>query len=103
MAQSARQSGALNEVGQAVNMDVDGFSSLGFQVSGVFTGTVTFKGSVDGVNFGDLAVSTLANGAIFVTTATAVGVWRAAVALRAVRAICTAYTDGLITATIIAS
>ncbi len=96
MAQSAHKTGSITADKTDVTMNVSGFSHVGIQITipSTFSGTVTFKGSIDGVNFADLSVATLADGTTFVTSATNVGVWVANIALQAVRAICTSYSSG---------
>lgn len=50
-----------------------GFGAVGIQISQAFTGTVSFKGSVNGETYGALTVATLAGSSV--TSATAVGQW----------------------------
>jgi hypothetical protein len=55
--------------------DVSGYSSLGIQVSGTWTGTISFEGSVNGGEF--IALNGIAvNGTAIVSSATANGIFR---------------------------
>ncbi len=101
MAASTQQNGVLVAVGQYVTLNTTGFAGIGFQLTGSWVGTVTFSGSVDGVDFTPLTVSPL-DGTTSVTTATANGVWQAGTSLAAVRMVVTAYTSGYIVAWIVA-
>lgn len=85
-----------------VQLSVAGGSAVGFQLTGTFVGTVTFEGTVDGVNWVSLAVQALAEtGTTHVTTATAPGIWTSNVGgLLLVRARMSAYTSGTSTATL---
>lgn len=66
---------------------------VGFQVSGTFVGTVTFKASLDGTNFDAIPVTVAAG--TFASTATAVGIFHTQVrGFKFVRVDCTAYTSG---------
>lgn len=69
----------------AVVLDVAGLGGVGIQITGTFTGTVNFEGSVDGSTF--LALNVVAtNGSSAVTSATAVGAWQGScVGLKTVR------------------
>lgn len=68
-----------------VGLDVSGLGGFGIQITGTFTGTVNFEGSVDGTTF--LALNVVAtNGSSSVTSATAVGAWQGScVGLKLVR------------------
>ena len=63
---------ALNEVISISRLTTWG--NVGIQVTGTWTGTLTFEVSVDGTNFVTLGVTPTAGGAV-VTTATANGAW----------------------------
>ena len=55
--------------------DVSGYSSLGIQISGTWTGTISFEGSVNGGEF--VALNGIAiNGTAIVSSATANGIYR---------------------------
>lgn len=95
---SAIMQSAAGATGVGVNLIVLGYSRLSVQVSGTFTGTVTFKGTTDGVNYLAIGMTSYADTTTVATTATAPGMFYAAVGgLIAVRAEITAYTDGAIT------
>lgn len=83
--------------GNSEDINVAGAGVMGVQITGTFVATLTFRGSVDGINFVDIAAVPIAdpNIATEVTTATAPGIWRLAVSgLTAVRIVCTAFTSG---------
>lgn len=71
-----------------------GGAGIGAQITGTFTGTLQFEGSVDGVTF--VAVNTTPpNSTTPATSATATGVWTGGVGgLRLFRVRCSAYTSG---------
>lgn len=74
-----------------------GFSTVVFQLTGTFTATVTFEGTVDGTNWGAIQVVPTATGTA-ATTATGTGLFRADVrGLAKVRARVSAYTSGNVT------
>ena len=83
--------------GDGTSANVIGFNTVGFQVTGTFTATITFEGSVDGSNWVALE-STKQDDDSRVTTATAPGIFYTTVAhLPSVRARISAYTDGSVT------
>jgi hypothetical protein len=87
---------AATAVGNGLPLNVLRESTVAFQVSGTFVGTVTFEGTVDGVNWASLPVVSMAGGTS-TTTATAPGIYIAACAgLLLVRARVSAYTSGAI-------
>jgi len=61
------------------SLDCEGYSILGVQITGTFTGTVYFEGTVDESTWVSLEAINVASGAK-ATTATAVGVYRMGVA-----------------------
>jgi len=61
------------------SLDCEGYSILGVQITGTFTGTVYFEGTVDKSTWVSLEAINVASGAK-ATTATAVGVYRMGVA-----------------------
>lgn len=74
--------------------------SIGIQLRGTFTATVVFEGSIDGVTYGNLAMTPLA-GTSQVTSATGAGVWTGAAAgLRYVRVRVSNYTSGTVNASL---
>lgn len=104
MAQSVRNSGSLGAVADAaVEIRVEGLPNIGVQLTGTFTATVHFKGTIDGSTWADVGVALLADPTTIVTSATAVGAWQCtAHALVAFQVICTAYTSGTINVALIA-
>lgn len=67
---------------------------VAYQLTGTFSGTVTFEGSVDGTNYVAIAAEPIGGGSS-VTTATAAGIWRVrAGGLHSVRARVSTYTSG---------
>ncbi len=110
MALSAKMTTALSAAGATggwAELYVSGFAYVSFQLQGTFTGTITFYGSSDGVNF--IAMSVIPIAALIdgtaVTTATAEGIWVStrANALTAVKAGFTSYSDGTANITIVAA
>ena len=77
---------AATATGDGNTLSVDGCAAVSFQVSGTFTATVTFEGTVNGANW--VAIQAFpSTGSTGTTTATAAGVWIASCAgLRQVRA-----------------
>lgn len=83
--------------GNGTPQNVSGYSRVGFQVKGVTTATVSFEGTINGVDWVALSVVPLAGGAA-VTTATADGIFTATVSgITSVRARISAWTSGTIT------
>jgi hypothetical protein len=66
--------GQMAVLDATIVLTVGGFGTVGFEIGGTFTGTVTFEGRVGG-GWRALAVATLAVPGTFVTTATAPGSW----------------------------
>lgn len=56
-----------------------GYAAIAFQVTGTFTATVNFECTVDGTNWVALECTSVSNSTTPVTTATAAGIWKAAV------------------------
>lgn len=80
---------------------VAGFGVAGVQVTGTFTATATFKGSVDGTNFDDLKQCTPAGSSTAVSSTTTTGSWQCGVGgYQYLRVVLTAYTSGTATVTI---
>lgn len=74
------------------------YSSLLVQVTGTFSGTVTFQASQDGTNYFDIQGTNKTSGTA-ATTATAAGLYEFKVnGVKRFRANVTAYTSGSITA-----
>lgn len=101
--------GVLRQVftatGHKANLLVAGMSNVGFGLFGTWAGTVTFKGSYDGVTFNTLSVQTYPYNATAVTTATANGSWFVPLpgGLIAVQAVFTSRTSGSVVIAIGAS
>ena len=88
---------AAGATGNGAVIDVRGLAGAAFQVSGTFSGTVTFEATVDGSNWVSLQVANIADGSVG-TTATAAGIYQAGVAgLTKVRARVSAWVSGSIT------
>jgi hypothetical protein len=86
----------------SLDVQVDQADKIGIQlvVPSAFSGTITFEASIDGTNYGSLSVTPVAGGSA-VTSATAAGQWVADCAAYAnVRARCSTFTSGSITATL---
>lgn len=83
-----------------VTLGVSGLAHVAIQITGTFTGTVTFEASIDGITYVALNM-TPPNSVTPATTATAAGLWTGNVGgLAIVRARCSAYTDGTIVVSI---
>ncbi len=93
--------GALNAVVELGDGSPSRASFMAVQVTGTFSATLTFQGTVDGTNW--VALSALPFGSLYdsttaVTTATAAGLFRLDTAgLAGVRVKATAYTSGTAT------
>ena len=91
------ESETLNAENEALTLGTADADSVALQVTGTFTGTITFEASVDGTNYASLAVkaSSQTAAATLVTTTTAVGVFTVNTqGLPYVRARMSAYTSG---------
>jgi hypothetical protein len=73
-------------VGPIVMVDTTGYNSVAMQLTGTFTGTVTFQASNDGSAWSSVTAWPTAGGTAPVTTATAVGHWLIPAAARYIRA-----------------
>lgn len=77
-------------------MDVTGYGSVGLQVTGTFSATVTFEGTIDYQNW--VAMPVLDTAGARQTTATAAGLFTVStVGVVAIRARVSAYTSGSVT------
>jgi hypothetical protein len=92
--------GSLTAVG-SVTMPVDSLTgSVAWQLTGTFSGTVSFEGTVDGVTWEAIAVVPIGTAGVRVLTATTTGIWRAHVAgLTSARARVSIYTSGTVAIT----
>lgn len=80
----------------------DGFETVGVQLSGTFSATVTFEATIDGTNWIAILLTNL-NAGTTATTATAAGLFRFdAKGLFQFRARVSAYTSGNVTVTALA-
>lgn len=93
-------SGLLSTAG----LIVAGFQDLAIQLGGTFVATLQFEGTVDNTTWAALAMHTTALPGTDVTSATATGIWQGDCGgLYAVRVRCSAYTSGLVSASLGAS
>jgi hypothetical protein len=95
---------ALGALNASVAAGCEDAEFVGVQVSGTFSGTLTFQATIDGTNWVTMAVQPLGATAAttWVTTATAAGVWTRPVGgLKQVRVQMTAYTSGSASVTIV--
>ena len=81
---------AVTATGASTAVQVDGGQPAFLQVSGITTATVALQGSVDGTTFATIGTALTADGIITVANAP-----------KYLRANCTAYTSGTITAKIL--
>jgi hypothetical protein len=93
---------AAAATGNGTVFPMGGRQSAVFQVTGTFVGTVTWEGTVDGTNWGGVAVADLASttrARALTTTAPAIVLLDGAGGLQSVRARVSAWTSGTITVT----
>ena len=89
-------SGSLTALNQAVTMNVNGQSTFSVQLTGPFTGTVTFEATLDGTNWIAVTAAAVGTGTL-ASTASAVGLYRGNIASSAqFRVRCSAFTSGTI-------
>ena len=87
----------------SVSLSVRGFGAVGIQVTGTFTGTLTFEGTLDGVTYTTLQVIPY-NTTVAVTTTTGTGMWGGAIGGMSIfRVRMSSYTSGTANVTINAS
>lgn len=87
-------SGSLTALNGVVDIPCAGFKFTGVRLSGTWSGTVTFRGSVDGRGYDTLTVKTF-DGSTTATTATSAGEWRVACSgLTVVRCAMTSFSSG---------
>src|SRR5689334_24109262 len=91
---SASKYSTLGAANATLEIPLGGFGSIGVQIGGAWTGTITFEGTIDHGTWQTLNVAKT-NSTTQVTSTTANGVWVGSVAgLRAARARMSAYTSG---------
>ena len=81
---------AVTATGASSAIQVDGGQPVFLQVTGITTATVALQGSLDGTNFATIGTALTADGIITIANSP-----------KYVRANCTAYTSGTITAKIL--
>lgn len=82
-----------------ITIPIGSESAAAIQLSGTFSGTVTFQGTTDGTNYVSIAAkaSTQTTATTLVTTSTAAGLFTADVrGLKNLRIACTTYSSGTI-------
>ena len=78
-----------------VDLNVNGLGSAAVQVAGTYSGTLTFKGSVNGAAFNSLGCTSIAAGASAANTTTTTGTFFCpTTGLKALRVEMTTYTSG---------
>jgi hypothetical protein len=83
-----------------LTLSVSGVGGVGVQVSGTFSGTLTFEGSVDGITYAALNLTPI-NSSTGASTTTTTGVWSGGVGgLAIVRVRMSSYTSGTAVVTI---
>lgn len=83
-----------------VSLSVSGVGGVAVQVTGTFTGTLSFEGSIDGVNYVALGLLPIAS-TTAVTSTTTTGLWSGGVGgMAIVRVRMSAYTSGTATVSI---
>jgi hypothetical protein len=81
---------AVTATGASTSVQIDGGQPVFMQVSGVTSATVVLQGSLDGTNWSTLGTALTADGMVTVTNAP-----------KYVRANCTVYVSGTITAKVL--
>jgi hypothetical protein len=81
---------AVTATGASSSVQVDGGQPVFFQVSGITSATVIFQGSIDGTNWSTLGSALTGDGLVTIANAP-----------KYVRANCTVYVSGTITAKIL--
>lgn len=100
---SPRTSATIVALADTALIGVMGLGGVSVQLTGTWTGTITFEGTVDGSNWRALNM-TASNASTPVTTATAAGVWfGVCTGLNAVRARASAWTSGTLSVTLSAT
>jgi hypothetical protein len=90
--------------GNTVDVDVTSYCAAGIQVTGTWTGTLTFEATVDGTNYGPIGATPAVGGLGVTTTTTANGIWSENIAgWLAIRVRATAAMTGSAVVTILAS
>lgn len=85
------------------NAQIGNTGAVGVQLTGTFSATVQFEGSVDGTNWAAISASPASTG-VQVTSATATGVWQVNIAgLLGFRVRCSTFGSGPVTVSIQAS
>ena len=102
------ESATLNAQEEALTLTALTADSVVLQVTGTFTGTITFEASVDGTNYAEIAVkaSTQTTATTLVTTTTAAGLFSLNIqGLPNFRARMSSYTSGdaVVTASVVRS
>lgn len=100
---SRESAGSLAAAQDHIDLACAGYGGAGIRLSGTFSGTVTFEGSVDGRKFDTLTMLTF-DGTTTATTATTVGQWVGPCAgLTVVRVRMSSYTSGTAVAYLLAA
>jgi hypothetical protein len=81
---------AVTATGASASVQVDGGQPVFFQVNGITSATVVFQGSIDGTNWSTLGSSLTSDGLITVANCP-----------KYIRANCTVYVSGTITAKVL--
>jgi hypothetical protein len=86
--------------GNGTAFDINGARRVTVQVSGTFSATVNFEGTIDNTNWFAVGLKTAADGAA-VTTTTGAGVWKRTpdLALSQIRARISGWASGTVTVT----
>lgn len=90
-----------NTVGPLLTLDTTGYNSVVVQLSGTWAGTVTFQSSNDGATWVSAIGWSVAGAAVPVATSTGNGQWIIPAAGRYFRVAVTAYTSGLVAASVV--
>ena len=95
----ANASGNLDAAEEAVTLNTAGLASGACQVTGTFSGTVAFEGTIDNTNW--VSINSVTPTGTIATTTTTTGIFMLnCAAFSKIRARCSAYTSGTITVVI---
>ena len=94
----------LAVVAASVAIDCTGLAGAALQLTGTFSATAVFEGTIDGVTWVSWAMNAAATPGTLVTSATAAGLFQGScLGFTQVRARCTVYASGAIVATLTAA
>ncbi len=103
MQQSKTTKGSITEAGKDISLPVDGQSSAGIQVTGTYSGTLQFEGTIDGLNWVSLLLKVPSTN-IECSSTSSTGVFIGPVAgIKIVRVRASALASGTASVTVVSS